>query len=1227
MALMTPMRGVTKAHSPPSQFGPGQIHSLYTGISVPDPITFISGERWLNRPNLYPRQATLIKVVFLREDLFTDYDYTVVAEWEEAFRLSNGTEGICPGTLDKMRWLKANGHRWFREVLLVMGRRAGKGHVTALCMAYVLWCYMAKGDPQGFYGVDRDKKLVCLIFAGKRDQAKATVFGDLVNVITGSTCFAPFISDDHTEKLSIYAPHDFVRMERQAAKGIRTERDQATFVIQPRESTLMAGRGPTSFAQCLDPATRVLKADLSWVPIGDLEVGDEVVGVDEYPTQGAQRRMRGAQVEAVWRTRKKALRFTFVDGTSVVCSPDHRWLCRELGMGGTSKWRTAGDLRPGHRIKHVVDPWEYDESREAGYLAGIYDGEGCVSGYHKRTGKSVFFSQNPGPTLDHTLSLLKDKGFTPQRHNGGVENKAQQWALDGVSEHMAFLGSIRPVRLLPKARGVWDGVAMRGGRTPTGRQRPESHKTILSVEELPEQDLVDITTTTRTFLAEGLISHNCFDEMAHIVASGANRSAGEVYGAAKPSLDQFGKDAFIAQPSSPWQMLGQYYENWVNANAKDEHGEFLYPDMLSIQLASWDIYLDWERTAFLPLLPEGFLGDLGEYAEDSFDPQPVPEFVVLRGAIQVFDEQMEREERANPDTFKVERRCLDPDTRVLKADLTWARIDDLQPGDQVVGLDEHPSEPGKQRKMRVATVNATWDNHDQAYRITFTDGTSVVCSGNHRWFSSTKKDGPGAYRWRSINRLEGVPGPRHSLKPGDKVAFLAEPWEQDRSWEAGYLAGVYDGEGTVASGPRREFRIAFVQNPGEVLDATLEHLRTKGFRPAEIPSHSLTPEQVTARGRNGYTEDGRRRAKVYVVTGLADCMRFVGQVGGYKMARQAVPALYDGRGLGRVAGRSPYKVIVAIEPVGRRRLVDIETSTGTFVAEGLWSHNSKWAAALDAYLNEAKVNAIFEPWLGRPARYGPPYLEMQTRGVLTYTYKGHADPSKVNDKFGYALAHPEYDDEGRPHCVFDLVGHFDPADFPDHIIDYEHVDDWLWEHVIKAFVPEEFTFDQYNSTSSIQKLQKRVRGTTLPKRVQVFEKTSTRQYDWTVKENSKAAINLDLVHSPYNERAALELRFLQEVNGRVDHPASGPVQSKDIADAMMECVHVLIGEQVNNFLHSEMTNFRPGAGMQGGMTPFAEMMGNTDGDERLAQLSAFGKARGRPDQTPSMGRANRRGRW
>lgn len=654
-------------------FDPHNIHQMFTGIQVPDPITFVVGEEWLNRPNLYPRQATLLKIIFLRDDLFTEYDLGVIEEWEENYR-QTGNNGIVPNVRFRIKLLKRQGYKWFREVLLVMGRRAGKGHVTALAMAYVLWQYMATGDPQSHYGIDRDKRLAALVFAGKRDQAKATVFGDLFGIITGSTCFAPYVSSTQVERLSIYAPHDFVRMRKMAQRGLTTQRDMATFEILPKESTPMAGRGPTSFMQ------------------------------------------------------------------------------------------------------------------------------------------------------------------------------------------------------------AWD-------------------------------------------------------EMAHVVTGSAGVDVGKVYEAAKPSTDQFGKDAFLIEPSSPWQMMGKFFENYNEAIAVDEDGDPVRANYLMIQLASWDIYVDWERAVFLGMFPDGFAGDLGEYAHLEF----APRFQPLRGAVQVFDDEMEREKAANPETFAVER-------------------------------------------------------------------------------------------------------------------------------------------------------------------------------------------------------------------------------------------------------------------------------------------ESHFAVSLDAYLNSAKVDQAFDPWLERPEKYGPPLITEQHAGLLIHTYKGHADPAKVNDKFGYALAHVEIDEQGKWHCVFDRYGCFYPADFPGNIIDYEHVDDWLWDNLVTRFYPEEFTFDQYNSTSSIQKMQKRIRASSMPKHVNVFEKTATRPYDWQVKENSKAAFNLNLVHIPKNvkdyERARDELKFLQLVNGRVDHPTAGPVQSKDIADSMMECIHVLIGEQTRNFLHSDLNGLRPGMNTLGDPFPGMTSEGATSQAERerLGAMSGFSRARGNMDR-------------
>ena len=123
---------------------------------IPNVIDFVTGERFLNRPNLYPNQGTILKVIFLQDELFTQYDYDVIGEWTTDFK-ATGNHGIVPDVLDRIRINKAEGRFWFREVDAVIGRRGGKGFLAALSGAYVLYHYLhtaraLRDDEDEFYG-------------------------------------------------------------------------------------------------------------------------------------------------------------------------------------------------------------------------------------------------------------------------------------------------------------------------------------------------------------------------------------------------------------------------------------------------------------------------------------------------------------------------------------------------------------------------------------------------------------------------------------------------------------------------------------------------------------------------------------------------------------------------------------------------------------------------------------------------------------------------------------------------------------------------------------------------------------------------------------------------------------------------------------------------------------------------------------------------------------------
>ena len=255
-------RGRPQAAQPARRINPFEIHKYVHGRveEVPDPIEFVVSDKFLDRPNLYPRQATILKVMFLRDDMFTQFDYDVIGEWEEQFQ-QTGNQGISPGILDRIRINKERGRSWFRETEAVIGRRGGKGYIGGLSGSYVTWNYMQRpGGPQAYYGIDRDKRLTMIVFAGKKEQARDNLWRDCFNVMVGAPCFAPYISRPQAERLTIFAPSDIIRAERMETLGVHSDNDMASFEIIPAPSTVMAARGPASFSLMFDEQAHVVSS-------------------------------------------------------------------------------------------------------------------------------------------------------------------------------------------------------------------------------------------------------------------------------------------------------------------------------------------------------------------------------------------------------------------------------------------------------------------------------------------------------------------------------------------------------------------------------------------------------------------------------------------------------------------------------------------------------------------------------------------------------------------------------------------------------------------------------------------------------------------------------------------------------------------------------------------------------------------------------------------------------
>jgi hypothetical protein len=239
-------------------------------------------------------------------------------------------------------------------------------------------------------------------------------------------------------------------------------------------------------------------------------------------------------------------------------------------------------------------------------------------------------------------------------------------------------------------------------------------------------------------------------------------------------------------------------------------------------------------------------------------------------------------------------------------------------------------------------------------------------------------------------------------------------------------------------------------------------------------------------------------------------------------------------------------------------------------------YRARFGEVIDAYLAPEMVERAFKP-SNQEEMIGRKLITQQGATIAHVRYKGHGDPSTRNANFGIAIGHLEThmgwdpilnDMVEQPHVVFDYVNAFFPEDFEA----TGGTIDWLTvlptiENLINQFRPETWTFDQFESDAPIQILNDRLRHRGLIPIV--GEVKATAPHNKKRAANFKQALYLNRVHVPHphgqsNEKALelarKELTFLQEKNGRIDKPSSGPIKTKDIADCIMEVTDQLIGD-------------------------------------------------------------------
>jgi DNA repair photolyase len=307
---------------------------------------------------------------------------------------------------------------------------------------------------------------------------------------------------------------------------------------------------------CLQGDTPILMGTGATKPLADLRPGDEVYGTE---TSGLSTRYVKTVVSDHWSTVKPAYRVTLEDGTQLVTSADHRFLAKQgwrhvAGVGengaqrpilspgvrliGTGKFpetpphdvhyrrgyvrglfgrnaaRDRGiafDLEAEERVRAYLraglgarpaaegEAGDIEGTRAlparqyAGFLAGVFDATGSYA-------NAVRLEPDPGET-PVVCRCLEELGF--QWRQDDLRSRPSILLAGGLEAAMRFFLTVDPAIT---AKRDLDGVVIDSERSPR----------VVSVEPLGvDLPLYDITTGTGDFIADGVVSHNCFARPTH----------------------------------------------------------------------------------------------------------------------------------------------------------------------------------------------------------------------------------------------------------------------------------------------------------------------------------------------------------------------------------------------------------------------------------------------------------------------------------------------------------------------------------------------------------------------------------------------------------------------------------------------------------------------------------------------------------------------------------------
>lgn len=146
-------------------------------------------------------------------------------------------------------------------------------------------------------------------------------------------------------------------------------------------------------------------------------------------------------------------------------------------------------------------------------------------------------------------------------------------------------------------------------------------------------------------------------------------------------------------------------------------------------------------------------------------------------------QKLEEMERTDPTIFS----CTPAWAKILKADWTEVNISEIKVGDSIIGFN-NVEIPDTRPKLITSNVKSVFSKIDDVYKISLSNGESVFCTLDHKWYMGKRGD---------KKKLYDVPKIGRNIK---KVLNKFPEYTKEQ-WAAFYwLCGMLDGEGALRHG-------------------------------------------------------------------------------------------------------------------------------------------------------------------------------------------------------------------------------------------------------------------------------------------------------------------------------------------------------------------------------------------------------------------------------------------